>query len=134
MRLGFIKTGNDYNFKPEKFSFRQGEGPETLKTLNKIEVRYNTRKNAPEYPAVKSLYKWRNVFGYRLGGILRQAVVKLAEAPRHFLNAYNFQKAGFGTRKDIMDARTLEKGGLPEGTQVFDNLFAAADYLINLEN
>lgn len=30
--------------------------------------------------------------------------------------------------------RTLEKGGLPAGTQVFDNLFAAADYLINLEN
>jgi hypothetical protein len=89
----------------------KGEGPETLQTLNKIEVRYNTRKNAPEYPAVKSLYKWRNVFGYRLGGILRQAVVKLAEAPRHFVNAYNFQKAGFGTRKDIMDARTLEKGG-----------------------
>lgn len=30
--------------------------------------------------------------------------------------------------------RTLEKGGLPAGTQVFDDLFDAADYLINLED
>jgi len=30
--------------------------------------------------------------------------------------------------------RTLEKGGLPAGTQVFDDLFDAADYLINLDN
>ena len=30
--------------------------------------------------------------------------------------------------------RTLEKGGLPEGTLVFENLFDAADHLINLEN
>lgn len=30
--------------------------------------------------------------------------------------------------------RTLEKGGLPQGTQVFDDLFDAADYLINLDN
>lgn len=29
--------------------------------------------------------------------------------------------------------RTLEKGGLPEGTLIFDDLFDAADYLINLE-
>jgi D-glycero-D-manno-heptose 1,7-bisphosphate phosphatase len=30
--------------------------------------------------------------------------------------------------------RTLDKGGLPAGTQVFDDLFDAADYLINLDN
>ena len=30
--------------------------------------------------------------------------------------------------------RTLDKGGLPEGTVVFDDLFDAADYLINLED
>ena len=30
--------------------------------------------------------------------------------------------------------RTLEKGGLPEGTLIFDDLFDAADYLINLED
>jgi hypothetical protein len=96
-----FKTGNRYNFKPENIRLRQGETPKTLKTLNRIELRYNTRTTDPSYPQFKSLYKWRSVFGYRLGGVIRQGIVKLTEVKRHFENAVNLHAAAKGMRKEI---------------------------------
>ncbi len=86
MKIGNFKFGNDYKFDMKDVIRRPSED---INKLNKIELRYNTRKNLPTYPAMKSLYRWRSVFGYRLGGALRQAVVKLAELKRPIVNAHN---------------------------------------------
>lgn len=108
--IGSIKFGNNYNFKPEnvqlkmkEVSIRQQNGeiikvrvPETRKdllSLNKVEIRYNVRKGQPDYKAMKSLYKLRSVFGYRLGGAIRKAYVKLAELGRHKENFVTLRKA-----------------------------------------
>lgn len=110
MRIGSFKFGNDYNFKPEnvklqnKFiSVPQRDGsvlrvkvPETrydLLKLDKVEIRYNVRKGQADYEAMKSLYKLRSIFGYRLGGVIRRAYVKLAEITRHKENFVSLRKA-----------------------------------------
>jgi hypothetical protein len=93
MRLGPFKFGNDYNFKSSRVLLQPGETRDKLLTLNKIEIRYNTRRGLPSYPAMRSLYRWRSVFGYRLGGLIRRAVVKLSEVSRHSVNAKNFRSA-----------------------------------------
>lgn len=86
MKIGNFRFGNDYKFDMKNVVRKEHED---ISKLNKIEIRYNTRKNLPSYPAIKSLYQWRSVFGFRLGGILRQAVVKIADVKRPFINAHN---------------------------------------------
>lgn len=106
-----FKTGNQHNFNMNNVTLRQGETPETINNLNRIELRYNTRKEDPHYPQFKSLYKWRSVFGYHLGGVIRQGIVKLAEVKRHFENAINLHEAAKGMRKEIkgsMGEQTLD--------------------------
>lgn len=104
MRIGFLKTGNDYNFKPENVKLFRNETRDVIKTLNKVELRYNTRVGQPNYPAMKSLYKWRSVFGYRLGGVIRQAIVKFSDISRHKENARNLREA-------LAEAKMLKKMG-----------------------
>lgn len=89
MKVGNSKNGNDYNFDRENVKL-----PATQfgKSLDKIELRYNVTSGTPAYAAAKSLYQWRSVLGYKLGGLMRQAVVKLAEIKRPFINAHNFLK------------------------------------------
>lgn len=108
--IGSIKFGNNYNFKPENVQLKmkevtiREEGGRILKvrvpenrhdllSLNKVEIRYNVRKGQPDYKAMKSLYKLRSVFGYRLGGAIRKAFVKLAEITRHKENFVTLRKA-----------------------------------------
>lgn len=100
MGMGPIKTGNDYNFRPENIRLRANETRDDIAKLNKIEIRYNTRTNEPSYPAMKSLYKWRSVFGYRLGGAIRQGIVKLAEVKRHVINIHSFYSATVDPHED----------------------------------
>lgn len=104
-----FRTGNKHNFNFNNVTLREGETRETIDKLNRIELRYNTRKEDPQYPQFKSLYKWRSVFGYHLGGVIRQGIVKLAEVKRHFENAINLHEAAKGMRKEI-------KGSLGEQT------------------
>jgi hypothetical protein len=93
MSFGLLKFGNNYHFKTSQILLRPGETRDKLLTLNKVEIRYNTRRGLPSYPAMRSLYRWRSVFGYRLGGLIRRAVVKLSEVSRHSVNAKNFRSA-----------------------------------------
>lgn len=118
-----FKTGNNHNFNPNNVTLRKNETRETLATLNKIELRYNTRKEDPHYPQLKSLYKWRSVFGYHLGGVIRQGIVKLAEVKRHFENAVNLHAAADGMRKEI-------KGGISEMTlDGYTRLYSTRDII-----
>jgi hypothetical protein len=101
--IGKYRFGNDYNADKHTINLYKGESIRSSKygnvgdgkgyILDKIEIRYNARKGWPSYPAMKSLYRWRSVFGYRLGGLLRQGVVKLAEIRRPAINAARFVKA-----------------------------------------
>jgi hypothetical protein len=110
MRVGSFKFGNDYNFKPENVQLkmkvvtiredggrilrvRVPENRHDLLSLDKVEIRYNVRKGQPDYKAMKSLYKLRSVFGYRLGGAIRKAFVKLSEITRHKENFLTLTKA-----------------------------------------
>ncbi|WP_137158360.1 hypothetical protein [Rhizobium sp. FKL33] len=93
MSIGILKFGNNYNFKATNVVLFKGETRDTLRNLDKVSIRYNTRPHFPNYPAMKALYKWRAVFGYRLGGLLRRAVVKFSEIGRHTVNAKNYYTA-----------------------------------------
>lgn len=110
--------GNNYNYKPENVAMpmkrvqvRLGNetrtvkvpDPEALKGLNKVELRYNVRKGQQGYGAMKSLYNLRSVFGYRLGGAIRQAYVKLCEVTRHVANALNLHEASKQTRAQKLE-------------------------------
>lgn len=86
MKIGDFRLGNSHKFDIKKVVVYKDED---ISKLNKIELRYNTRKHLPSYPAMKSLYSWRSVFGYHLGGLLRQAAAKIANVPRPFINAFN---------------------------------------------
>ena len=104
----------------KEVSIRQQNGeiikvrvPETRKdllSLDKVEIRYNVRKGQPDYKAMKSLYKLRSVFGYRLGGAIRKAYVKLAELGRHKENFVTLRKAiNQGNEIDLI--RTVRSAG-----------------------
>lgn len=116
-----MKFGNAYNFNPKNMQVpmkiverlnEQGEmirekvvDREAYLGLNKIELRYNVRRGQPDYKAMESLYKLRSVFGYRLGGVIRRAFVKLAEVTRHGHNFVSLCKAIYKTQNQKADAK-----------------------------
>ncbi|PLL13230.1 hypothetical protein C0V75_07430 [Tabrizicola sp. TH137] len=116
-----FRTGNAYNFNPKNMQVptkvveRLNEKGELIRErvvdreaflgLNKIELRYNVRRGQPEYKAMESLYKLRSVFGYRLGGAIRRAYVKLAEVTRHGHNLVSLCKAISKTQSQKAEAK-----------------------------
>ena len=122
-----FKTGNQYNFRADKVILRDNETRESVGNLNKIEIRYNTRRNEPTYNSMKSLYNLRATFGYRLGGVIRQAIVQVHDIKRHALNAVNFGRAFFGTIGDRLgfDVKTT--------LDDYTRLYSTRDIIANLK-
>lgn len=122
-----FKTGNQYNFRADKVILREGETRESIQNLNKIEIRYNTRRNEPGYSSMKSLYNLRATFGYRLGGVIRQAIVQVHDIKRHAVNLVNFHRAFFGTIGDRLgfDVKTT--------LDDYTRMYSTRDIIANLK-
>ena len=90
MKIGSFKFDNTANTAniDRKAVTKAFEGFGT--PIDRIEMRYNVRSGTPAYAAARSLHQWRSVLGHKLGGLMRQAVVKLAEIKRPFINAHNY--------------------------------------------
>lgn len=111
MKIGNYRFGNDYKFDENAVKLRPGEKRDDL---NKVELRYGVRKDQPHYPSIKALHRWRSVFGYHLGGVLRQVAVKVADIKRPLMNTVNLVKSiagdGLHTYQRLYSARDCMAG------------------------